>query len=86
MTCALMVSSLRLSACFTVHSADSGTFFQFFYSIMVKRKKIMGTYIFLQLFGMACKLPVALNTGTLSVAFQLFNLRCFISHFVFHSL
>ena len=40
MTCALMVSSLRLSACFTVHSADSGTFFQFFYSIMVKRKKL----------------------------------------------
>ena len=35
-----MVSSFRLSACFTVHSADSGTFFQFFYSIMVKRKKL----------------------------------------------
>ena len=85
MTCALMVSSLRLSACFTVHSADSGTFFQFFYSIMVKRKKLW-EHIFLQLFGMACKLPVALNTGTLSVAFRLFNLRCFISHFVFHSI
>ena len=47
----------------------------------------MGTYIFfLQLFGMACKLPVALNTDMLSVAFRLFNLRCFISHFVFHNL
>ena len=29
----------------------------------------MGTYIFLQLFGMACKLPVALNTDMLSVAY-----------------
>ena len=46
----------------------------------------MGTYIFLQLFGMACKLPVALNTDMLSVAFRLFNLRCFISNFVFHNL
>ena len=52
---------------------------------MVKRK-IVGTYIFLQLFGMACKLPVALNTDLRSVAFRLFNLRYFISHFVFRSL
>ena len=53
---------------------------------MVKRKKIMGTYIFLQLFGMAGKLPVALNTDMRPVAFRLFSHRYFISHFVFHSL
>ena len=38
----------------------------------------MGIYIyFLQLFGMACKLPVTLNTENRSVAFQLFNLSLF---------
>ena len=46
----------------------------------------MGTYIFLQLFGMACKLPVALNTDLRSVTFRLFSLRHFISPFVFRSL
>ena len=46
----------------------------------------MGTYIFLQLFGMACKLFVALNTDMQSVMFRLFNLRYFISPFVFQSL
>ena len=53
--------------------------------IVVKRKKLW-EYIFLKLFGMACKLPVALNTDVRSVAFRLFNLCYFISHFVFHSL
>ena len=38
----------------------------------------MGLHMFLQLFGMACKLPVALNTDMRSVAFQLFNLYYFI--------
>ena len=47
-----------------------------------KRKK----HIFLQLFGMACKLPVALNTDKRSVAFRFFSLRYFISLFVFRSL
>ena len=47
-----------------------------------KRKKS----IFLQLFGMACKLPVALNTDMRSVAFRFFSLRYFISLFVFRSL
>ena len=39
----------------------------------------MGIHIFLQLFGMACKLPVALklNTDMRSVAFRLFNLHYF---------
>ena len=46
----------------------------------------MGTYIFLQLFGKACKLYVSLNTDMRSVAFRLFSLRYFISHFVFRSL
>ena len=46
----------------------------------------MGTYIFLQLFEMACKLPVALNTNMRSVASRLFSLRYFISHSVFRSL
>ena len=46
----------------------------------------MGTYIFLQLFGMAHKLPVALNTDMRSVAFRLFNLHYLISHFIFDSL
>ena len=32
--------NIYIYICFTVHSADSGTFFQFFYSIMVKRKKL----------------------------------------------
>ena len=40
---------------------------------MVKREKLWED-IFLQLFGMACKLPVALNTDMRSVAFRLFNL------------
>ena len=47
-----------------------------------KRKK----HIFLQLFGMAYKLPVALNTDKRSVAFRFFSLRYFISLFVFRSL
>ena len=47
-----------------------------------KRKK----HNFLQLFGMACKLPVALNTDKRSVAFRFFSLRYFISLFVFRSL
>ena len=53
---------------------------------MVKMKKYGNIYLFLQLFGMAYKLPVALNTDMRSVAFRLFNLHYFISHFVFHSL
>ena len=46
----------------------------------------MRIYIFLQLFRMVCKLPVALNTDMRFVVFQLFNHHYFISHFVFHSL
>ena len=46
----------------------------------------MGIYIILKLFGMACKLAVALYTDMRSIAFRLFNLHYFISHFVFHSL
>ena len=38
------------------------------------------------MFGVAHKLPVAINTDMRSVAFRLFNLHYFISHFVFHSL
>ena len=34
-------------------------------------EKIIGLCIFLQLFGMACKLPVALNTDMRSLAFRL---------------
>ena len=49
-----------------------------------EEEKVMRIY-FLQLFGMACKLPVALNTDMRSVVFRLFNLHYFISHFVFHS-
>ena len=52
---------------------------------MDKRKKLW-EYIFLQLFEMACKIPVAPNTDMGSVAFRLFNLRYFIANFVFHSL
>ena len=54
---------------------------------MVKMKNIyVGAYMFLQLFGMACKLSVALKTDMRSVAFRLFNLRYFISHLVFRCL
>ena len=51
---------------------------------MVKRKKLW-EFFFLQLFRMACKLPVALNTDMRSVAFRLFKLHYFISHFLFHT-
>ena len=52
-----------------------------------QEEKNMGTFIFfLQLFGMAHKLPVAPNTDMRSDALRLFNLQYFISHFVFHSL
>ena len=47
---------------------------------MVKRKKLWEHIFFLQLFGMACKLHVALNTDLRSVAFRLFNPRYFVSH------
>ena len=42
----------------------------------------MRIYIFLQLFGMVCKLPVALNADMRFVAFQLFNHHYFISYFI----
>ena len=43
----------------------------------------MGIYFILQLFGMACKLLVTLNTENRSVVFQLFNLHYLISYFFF---
>ena len=54
--------------------------------MMVKRKKLWEHIYFLQLFGMACKLPAALDIDMRSVAFRLFSLRYSISHFVFRSL
>ena len=50
------------------------------------KEKNMGIYIFLQLFGMTRKLLIALNKDIRSVAYRLFNLHYFLSHFVFHSL
>ena len=49
-------------------------------------EKKYGNIFFLQLFGMTCKLLVALNKDIRSVAYRLFNLHYFLSHFVFHSL
>ena len=40
-------------------------------------EKIIGLCIFLQLFGMACKLPVALNTDMRSLAFRLLFLTSY---------
>ena len=44
---------------------------------MVERKKLLDYVFFLQLFGMACKLPVALNTGMRSLAFRLLFLTSY---------
>ena len=48
---------------------------------MVERKND-GNIYFLQLFGMACKLPSDMRF----IAFPSFNFHYFISHFVFQSL
>ena len=50
--------------------------------MMVKRKKFWEYIFFLQLFGMACKLPVALNIDMRSAALALVILFL-ISYFVF---